>query len=266
MRRIALGLTALVMVLAAAGLATSASGQDCDVRGVVETPPDGGTITQQNVIISGWAADLSATSGTGIQAVRISLDADPDQGGVPVPAQNGWERPDVAALLGSPRYSASGFALTWDTTGVPPGSHTLHIQVRTNCGWTANTRSVTVAARPGGATTSTSPAAPGASSSNTTPGGGTVTVPGGTVTVPGGTVTAPGVRPNTTGPATAPSTGGATTTSPGTGVTTSPGTGGVPGTNPAPGGVPATSPRPGGVPGGATAPGVAPTPYPPPSR
>jgi len=255
--RITQGGAALALLLAAAGLASNVHGQDCDVRGVVETPPDGGTITQQNVLISGWAADLSATSGTGIQAVRVSLDADPDQGGVPLPAQNGWERPDVAALLGSPRYSPSGFALTWDTTGVPPGQHTLYIQVRTACGWTANNRTVTVAARPG-TTTSTSPATAGAGTTGAPAGSGTVTVPGGTVTVPG-------VRPSTTAPATGsgagvstgtnPATGGAPTTRPGTGVpgtTGAPGTGGVPGTTGAPGGVSPVAP--------------APTPFPPPPR
>ena len=151
-----IGRAVLAVILSASATVSTAAGQDCDVRGVVETPPDGATITELNVVISGWAADLAAASGSGVNAVRVALDADPDQSGVPLPAQNGWERPDVAALLGGPRFLASGFALTWNTTGVPAGSHTLYVQVRTACGWTSNTRTVSVAPRAGAASGVTS--------------------------------------------------------------------------------------------------------------
>src|SRR5262245_39741252 len=70
-------LAALALTL---GLTPAAVGQDCDVRGVVETPPDNAAVTEANVVISGWAADLSATSGNGVTAVRIALDLDPEEG------------------------------------------------------------------------------------------------------------------------------------------------------------------------------------------
>ena len=139
-----------------------------DVRGTVELPPEESAVVTNSIIISGWAADIAAPSGTGVSAVRIALDADPDQDGVPVAAAYGWERPDIAALLGAARFQPSGFALTWDTTGVRPGRHTLYIQARSACGWTGSTRTVLVAGpritSTSGttATPATSPSPPGA--------------------------------------------------------------------------------------------------------
>jgi hypothetical protein len=63
---------------------------------------------------------------------------------VPVPALYGWERPDIADLLGTPRLQPSGFALLWDASSVPTGRHTLYIQARSACGWILVTRTVLV--------------------------------------------------------------------------------------------------------------------------
>jgi hypothetical protein len=119
---------------------------ECDVRGVVESPAEGQRLPAGAVTIAGWAADINAAEGTGISEVRIALDADPEQGGVPVAVPYGIERQDVADLLGDERFKPSGFALAWDTTSTTPGAHTLYIQVRSACGWTAATRNVTVLA------------------------------------------------------------------------------------------------------------------------
>src|SRR5688572_3660596 len=54
--------------------------EDCDVRGVVESPGDGATLPLGPLTISGWAADLNSTAGTGISEVRIALDADRSEG------------------------------------------------------------------------------------------------------------------------------------------------------------------------------------------
>ena len=66
------------------------------MRGVVESPADAATLPLGPLTISGWAADLNSGDGTGISEVRIALDADPDAGGVPVSAQYGGERSDIA--------------------------------------------------------------------------------------------------------------------------------------------------------------------------
>src|ERR687884_2240006 len=97
---------AIAAPIAALAASPAAVAQDCDVRGTVERPTEDAVVTTQPVIISGWAADIGAASGTGISEVRIALDADPDQGGVPVPALYGWQRADVAELLGRPRFAA----------------------------------------------------------------------------------------------------------------------------------------------------------------
>jgi hypothetical protein len=165
MQRYAIWLLLAGVALGALAPRGSAAQQDCDIRGTVETPPEGATVQTGGVVtITGWAADLTAPQGTGITAVRIALDADPEQGGVALPALYGWERPDIAALLGSERYRPSGFAMAWDTSGLPPGQHTLYIQVRNACGWTGTTRTVTLL---GGAPAATPTAAPRV----TTPGG-----------------------------------------------------------------------------------------------
>jgi hypothetical protein len=227
---------ALAVPLVALAASPAAVAQDCDVRGTVERPTEDAVVSNQPVVISGWAADIGAEGGTGISEVRIALDADPDQGGVAVPALYGWQRPDVAELLASPRFTASGLALSWDATGVAPGRHTLYIQARSACGWITVTRTVLVA----GQQSTTAPASPTPVRS-TAPG---ATTPGGTA--PGTGPTAPGAVPGT-GP-TAP---GAGQTAPGT----------APGTGPtAPGGVTAPT-APGGVtaptaPGSVTAPTV----------
>jgi hypothetical protein len=139
------------------------------VRGTVETPAEGAAVPTGVVTITGWATDLSANEGTGITGVRVALDADPDQGGIAVPALYGWERPDIAALLGGSRWLPTGFALAWDSTGIPPGAHVLHIQVRNACGWTGTQRAITVTGGPGGAAMPARPGATGPSVSGPTP-------------------------------------------------------------------------------------------------
>jgi hypothetical protein len=129
----------------------------CDVRGIVEAPAEGATVPAGPLTISGWAADIAAPEGTGITEVRISLDADPDQGGVPVAAVYGIDRADVVELLGDERFRPSGFALAWDSSTTTPGRHALYIQVQSACGWTGTTRTVLVSGptTAGGATPAT---------------------------------------------------------------------------------------------------------------
>jgi hypothetical protein len=261
-----LALAAPLLALAASPAAVA---QDCDVRGTVERPTEDAVVTNQPVVISGWAADITAESGSGISEVRIALDADPDQGGVAVPALYGWQRPDVAELLSAPRFAASGLALSWDATGVAPGRHTLYIQARSACGWITVTRTVLVAGQQSTTTAPASPTpvrstAPGATTPSGTAAGTGPTAPGAVpgatspgVTVPSTGATAPGAIPGTgqTLPGAPQAVPGAGQTVPGAPQTV-PGT--APGTGPtAPGGVTAPA-APGGLPPGQTAPGVVP--------
>src|SRR4051794_22376189 len=42
--------------------------EECDVRGIVESPAEGAPPVSGPVSITGWAADLTAAAGTGISA------------------------------------------------------------------------------------------------------------------------------------------------------------------------------------------------------
>jgi hypothetical protein len=127
-------------------------GQDaaCNVRGSVDSPVEGAVVPAGPVAINGWAADLASAEGTGVSAVRVTVDLPPDYGGTPLAASYGLDRPEVAELLGDARFLASGFAATWDATTAGPGTHVLYVQVLGPCGWTATTRTVTVAEANGG--------------------------------------------------------------------------------------------------------------------
>jgi hypothetical protein len=79
----------------------------------------------QPFLVTGWAADLDAPVGTGIDTLHAW--AIPSTGGPPIflgtPALGGI-RPDVAAVHGD-RYHAAGFALT--VQGLPRGTYDLSV-------------------------------------------------------------------------------------------------------------------------------------------
>src|SRR5205823_12835297 len=77
------------------------------------------------VAVVGWAVDLDAASGTGVERVLVFLDGDQSQGTALGPAQYGIERPDVVAALQNPRFLNSGFEFQVDPAAVPPGAHRL---------------------------------------------------------------------------------------------------------------------------------------------
>jgi hypothetical protein len=90
----------------------------------VDTPADNATVSSTGFLISGWAVDTGATTGTGMDVVVCW--AYPKNGGGAILAgiaSYGHPRPDVGAWLG-PNFAASG----WGLLGVlPPGGYTLAI-------------------------------------------------------------------------------------------------------------------------------------------
>jgi hypothetical protein len=72
--------------------------------------------------VAGWAIEVGAATGTGVDAVHVW--AYPSSGGAPLlvgVASYGAARPDVGAIFGS-RYTPSGF----DVTGsLPAGTYTI---------------------------------------------------------------------------------------------------------------------------------------------
>jgi hypothetical protein len=84
----------------------------------------------QPFTLAGWAADLDADNGTGIDAIHVW--AYPLAGGSPVflgTAALGGHRPDVAAIYGD-RFGDSGYGVT--VGGLTPGNYDIAV-----FGWSA---------------------------------------------------------------------------------------------------------------------------------
>jgi hypothetical protein len=95
---------------------------------MVDTPADQSTLTQP-FQVSGWAVDLAAVTGSGVDAVHVW--AFPVGGGTQIfagAATYGIARNDVGAYLGSSQFNNSGFTHT--VTGLPPGQYDLCVFAR----------------------------------------------------------------------------------------------------------------------------------------
>lgn len=92
----------------------------------IDTPGNNQTVGQP-FLIAGWATDLAAASGTGVDAVQVWAYPNPGSG---TPARFvGWAtlggaRPDVAAFLG-PNAQQSGYGLM--ASGLPAGVYDLAV-------------------------------------------------------------------------------------------------------------------------------------------
>ncbi|HEX6465374.1 MAG TPA: hypothetical protein VFZ98_13010 [Vicinamibacterales bacterium] len=78
----------------------------------LDMPSNGATAAASGFTVGGWALDLGATSGTGVDVVDVW--AYPSTGAAPVligVATYGGPRPDVGAAFGSPSFTASGFGI-----------------------------------------------------------------------------------------------------------------------------------------------------------
>jgi hypothetical protein len=117
---------------------------------VIDAPADGATI-RAPLSISGWALDLGAASGTGINDIHVWAYPNPGSGAPPVfvgAAHYGLSRADVGAAFGS-QFSWSGYQLSTRTLAL--GTYLLAVFARstvTNSFVTVQTRIVTVEANP----------------------------------------------------------------------------------------------------------------------
>jgi hypothetical protein len=90
----------------------------------IDTPSSGLTVTQP-FTMAGWAVDLGAPSGTGVDAVHLYTYPNPGSGAPAVflgAAVYGGARSDVAAAFSS-QFTSSGYGLT--IGGLSPGAHQL---------------------------------------------------------------------------------------------------------------------------------------------
>src|SRR5262249_58749827 len=101
------GVAALLAIVLAAGLAgpVAAAGR---MLIQIDSPGSGESVGGP-VAVVGWAVDLDAASGTGVERVLVFLDGDQSQGTPLGVARYGIERPDVVAALQNPGFLSSGF-------------------------------------------------------------------------------------------------------------------------------------------------------------
>lgn len=95
-------------------------------------------IVSQNFTVAGWALDLGAGSGTGVDAIHVW--AFPLSGAAPIFAGSatvGFLRPDVAAAFGAARWGNSGYALSV-SGALPPGEYILVVYAHSTISGTFN--------------------------------------------------------------------------------------------------------------------------------
>ena len=91
----------------------------------VDAPSNNAVVPTAGFVVTGWAADMGATSGTGIDVVAVW--AFPSTGGAAILAgiaNYGGARPDVASALGNANFTNTGYGLT---AVLAQGSYTLSV-------------------------------------------------------------------------------------------------------------------------------------------
>jgi len=104
--------------------------------GRVEAPRAGQTIAAgANLLVTGWAADTTATGWAGFDKVQVYSGAR-DKGGIKLAdGMVGLNRPDVADFLG-PNFIKSGFSAVVPAGGIQAGAATLYVYLHTaSKGW-----------------------------------------------------------------------------------------------------------------------------------
>lgn len=146
-RRSGLGLAALLVagVLAGPALAQTITLEPrCNPQIAVDVPSAGVTLRGE-LTLSGWALDLDAQRGSGVDAVHVYVDGEAGGTGRGVGvATLGTDRRDVDAAFGR-QSTRPGWTLTGGLEGASIGGHALFVYAHTRCGWTYVTRVVNVA-------------------------------------------------------------------------------------------------------------------------
>ena len=99
-----------------------------DTRLFLDTPTNSGTVAGPGMRLSGWAVDLSSSSGTGVDAVHAY--AFPLTGGqIFLGAATFVQRLDVATHFGNARFTNSGFVID-SGHGLVPGVYNIGVYAR----------------------------------------------------------------------------------------------------------------------------------------
>jgi hypothetical protein len=97
----------------------------------IDEPRVGGLIAG-TIQVTGFAVDRNSTDGPAVDKVTLYLDGVSDAGKLG-DATLGLDRPDVATLLGEPKYLKSGWTFSW-VAGSLEGNHTLFVVARAKSG------------------------------------------------------------------------------------------------------------------------------------
>jgi hypothetical protein len=110
----------------------------------IDTPPANAVVIQP-FPLAGWALDLAAAGGTGVDTVHVFAFPNPGSGAAPIflgAATYGIARPDIGGIFG-PQFTNSGYSLTVST--LPPGIYQIVVFARsTVTGTFNNSRAVVV--------------------------------------------------------------------------------------------------------------------------
>jgi hypothetical protein len=101
----------------------------------VDAPANGSSVGS-SFTVAGWAVDLGASSGSGVDAVHVYATA--VGGDSPMPlgvATTGGSRPDVGTALGA-QFGNSGFSL--GASGLAPGQYDVTVYARSTVTGTFN--------------------------------------------------------------------------------------------------------------------------------
>lgn len=99
--------------------------------------PKAGASLPQGFRVAGWAVDLGASSGTGVNAVHVWASKSCGGSVFLGSATLGLQRPDVAAALGDPDLEACGFVLDVSAS-LAPGAYTITVYARSTVTQTFN--------------------------------------------------------------------------------------------------------------------------------
>ncbi|HXF51779.1 MAG TPA: PQQ-dependent sugar dehydrogenase [Dehalococcoidia bacterium] len=103
-----------------------------DVRVFVDAPKEGETI-RMPFLLEGWALDLRAERGTGVERVEV-WDGPRESGTLLGRATYGFYRPDLGKAVGATRFNSAGFNLMLGD--LASGPHALHVYALTRReGW-----------------------------------------------------------------------------------------------------------------------------------
>jgi hypothetical protein len=114
-------------------------------RMTIDVPAEGGNVGRP-FAIGGWAIDLAATSGTGVDTVHVWATSSTGDATFLGVASYGAARPDIGTAFGNHQFDNCGFNLT-ASASLAPGTYTISVYAHStvaNAFTMVQTRVVTV--------------------------------------------------------------------------------------------------------------------------